>query len=83
MSRLVAKRTDGRWGWNILEWRSRLSKLGRRPTKWRDDLVMGLVCGGWRLFPIEATGSTYGTFMSSRARSTAVTMMTMIMKKSS
>ena len=37
----IARRTDGRWGCKVLEWRPRTGKrsVGRPPTRWTDDLV--------------------------------------------
>ncbi|KAI8429517.1 hypothetical protein MSG28_000150 [Choristoneura fumiferana] len=37
----VAKRTDGRWGLKVLEWRPRTGRraVGRPPIRWSDDLV--------------------------------------------
>ena len=37
----IARRTDGRWGRKVLEWRPRSGKrsAGRPPTRWTDDLV--------------------------------------------
>ncbi|RVE40503.1 hypothetical protein evm_014848 [Chilo suppressalis] len=37
----VARRTDGRWGGKVLEWRPRTGRrsVGRPPTRWTDDLV--------------------------------------------
>ncbi|CAH2226362.1 jg7207 [Pararge aegeria aegeria] len=43
------RRTDGRWGLKVLEWRPRtgIRSVGRRPTRWTDDL--GRVAGShWR-----------------------------------
>ncbi|CAH2269230.1 jg1750 [Pararge aegeria aegeria] len=36
----IARRTDGRWGLKVLEWRSRTDKrsVGRTPTRWTDDI---------------------------------------------
>ncbi|CAH2266686.1 jg19836 [Pararge aegeria aegeria] len=36
----VARRTDGRWGLKVLEWRPRTGKrsVGRPPTRWTDDI---------------------------------------------
>ncbi|CAH2226444.1 jg17684 [Pararge aegeria aegeria] len=36
----IARRTDGRWGLKMLEWRPRTSKrsVGRPPTRWIDDI---------------------------------------------
>jgi hypothetical protein len=38
-----ARRTDGRWGGKVLEWRPRTGKrsVGRPSTRWTDDLVKG------------------------------------------
>lgn len=37
----IARRTDGRWGGKVLEWRPRTGRrsVGRPPTRWTDDLV--------------------------------------------
>ena len=37
----IARRTDGRWGGKVLEWRPRTGRrsVGRPPTRWSDDLV--------------------------------------------
>ena len=37
----IARRTDGRWGRKVLEWRPRNGKrsVGRPPTRWSDDLL--------------------------------------------
>jgi hypothetical protein len=37
----VARRTDGRWGGNVLEWRPRTGRrsVGRLPKRWTDDLL--------------------------------------------
>jgi hypothetical protein len=37
----IARRTDGRWGGKVLEWRPRTGRrsVGRSPTRWSDDLV--------------------------------------------
>ena len=37
----IARRTDGRWGRKVLEWRPRTGRrcVGRPPTRWTDDLV--------------------------------------------
>ncbi|RVE54773.1 hypothetical protein evm_000540 [Chilo suppressalis] len=37
----IARRTDGRWGGKVLEWRPRTGKrsVGRPPTRWTDDLA--------------------------------------------
>ncbi|KAL0852521.1 hypothetical protein ABMA27_017001 [Loxostege sticticalis] len=42
----IARRTDGRWGRKVLEWRPRAGRrsVGRPPTRWTDDLVK--VAGG-------------------------------------
>ncbi|KAL0832165.1 hypothetical protein ABMA28_001622 [Loxostege sticticalis] len=42
----IARRTDGRWGRKVLEWRPRTGRrsVGRPPTRWTDDLVK--VAGG-------------------------------------
>ncbi|CAH2218259.1 jg1382 [Pararge aegeria aegeria] len=36
----IARRTDGRWGFKVLEWRPRTGKrsVGRPPTRWTDDI---------------------------------------------
>jgi exonuclease III len=36
----IARRTDGRWGGKVLEWRPRAGRrsVGRPPTRWTDDL---------------------------------------------
>ncbi|CAH2237130.1 jg23269 [Pararge aegeria aegeria] len=36
----IARRTDGRWGSMMLEWRPRTGKrsVGRPPTRWTDDI---------------------------------------------
>ncbi|CAH2228318.1 jg3885 [Pararge aegeria aegeria] len=36
----IARRTDGRWGLKVLEWRPRTGKrsVGRPPTRWIDDI---------------------------------------------
>ncbi|CAH2228333.1 jg27943 [Pararge aegeria aegeria] len=36
----IARRTDGRWGSEVLEWRPRSGKrcVGRAPTRWADDI---------------------------------------------
>ncbi|CAH2245272.1 jg5104 [Pararge aegeria aegeria] len=36
----IARRTDGRWGLKVLEWRPRTGKrsVGRPPTSWTDDI---------------------------------------------
>ncbi|CAH2241191.1 jg3256 [Pararge aegeria aegeria] len=36
----IARRTDGRWGLKVLEWRPRTGKrsVGRPPTRWTDDI---------------------------------------------
>jgi endonuclease/exonuclease/phosphatase family metal-dependent hydrolase len=37
----IARRTDGRWGGKVLEWRPRTGRrsVGRPPARWTDDLV--------------------------------------------
>lgn len=37
----MARRTGGRWGQKVVEWRSRIVKqsLGRPPMKWKDYLI--------------------------------------------
>jgi hypothetical protein len=37
----IARRTDGRWGGKVLEWRRRTGRrsVGRPPTRWTDDLM--------------------------------------------
>ena len=37
----IARRTDGRWGRRVLEWRPRTGKrsVGRPPARWTDDLI--------------------------------------------
>ncbi|XP_013144778.1 PREDICTED: uncharacterized protein LOC106108224 [Papilio polytes] len=37
----IARRTDGRWGRRVLEWRPRIGRrsVGRPPARWTDDLV--------------------------------------------
>ncbi len=37
----IARRTDGRWGRKVLEWRPRTGKrsVGRPPARWTDDLI--------------------------------------------
>ena len=37
----IARRTDGRWGRKVLEWRPRTGRrsVGRPPTRWTDDLA--------------------------------------------
>ncbi|CAH2230063.1 jg20272 [Pararge aegeria aegeria] len=39
-ARHIARRTDGRWGFKVLEWRPRTGKrsVGRPPTSWTDDV---------------------------------------------
>ncbi|CAH2259080.1 jg17259 [Pararge aegeria aegeria] len=36
----IARRTDGRWGSKVLEWRPRTGKrsVGRPPIRWTDDI---------------------------------------------
>ncbi|CAH2267712.1 jg14161 [Pararge aegeria aegeria] len=36
----IAGRTDGRWGFKVLEWQSCTGKrsFGRLPTRWTDDI---------------------------------------------
>ncbi|CAH2238606.1 jg1148 [Pararge aegeria aegeria] len=36
----IARRTDGRWGLKVLEWRPRTGKrsVGRPQTRWTDDI---------------------------------------------
>ena len=36
----IARRTDGRWGGKVLEWRPRTGRrsVGRPPARWTDDL---------------------------------------------
>ncbi|KAI8437485.1 hypothetical protein MSG28_011804 [Choristoneura fumiferana] len=45
----IARRTDGRWCQEVLEWRPRTGRraVGRPPTRWSDDLVKiaGSGCG--------------------------------------
>ncbi|KAI8425468.1 hypothetical protein MSG28_007213 [Choristoneura fumiferana] len=55
----IARRTDGRWGRKVLEWRPRIGKfsVGRPPTRWTDDLVKAAVHGGCKPLPTEATRS--------------------------
>ncbi|CAH2234748.1 jg20975 [Pararge aegeria aegeria] len=40
----IARRTDGRWGLKVLEWRPRNGKrsVGRPPTRWTDDISMAV-----------------------------------------
>ncbi|CAH2226340.1 jg578 [Pararge aegeria aegeria] len=37
---LIPRKTDGRWGSKVLEWRPRTGKrsVGRPPTRWTDDI---------------------------------------------
>jgi hypothetical protein len=37
----IARRTDGRWGVKVIEWRPCTGRrsVGRPPTRWTDDLV--------------------------------------------
>ena len=37
----IVRRTDGRWGRKVLEWRPRTGNrsVGRPPTRWTDDLT--------------------------------------------
>ena len=37
----IARRTDGRWGRKVLEWRPHIGKrsVGRPATRWTDDLI--------------------------------------------
>ncbi|KAJ8711218.1 hypothetical protein PYW07_008460 [Mythimna separata] len=37
----IARKTDGRWGRKVLEWRPRTGRrsVGRPPTRWTDDLA--------------------------------------------
>ncbi|CAH2244588.1 jg11703 [Pararge aegeria aegeria] len=45
----IARRTDGRWGLKVLEWRPRTGKRseGRPPTRWTDDIRRVVGCR-WR-----------------------------------
>jgi hypothetical protein len=42
----IARRSDGRWGGKVLEWRPRSGRLsvGRPPIRWTDDLVKVAGC---------------------------------------
>ncbi|CAH2211069.1 jg15741 [Pararge aegeria aegeria] len=46
----VCRRTDGRWGRRILEWRPRIGKrsVGRPPARWTDDLIKVTGSGSMR-----------------------------------
>ncbi|CAH2235021.1 jg1290 [Pararge aegeria aegeria] len=44
----IARRTDGRWGLKVLEWRPRTGKrsVGRPPARWTDDIREPLEASG-------------------------------------
>ncbi|CAH2226846.1 jg584 [Pararge aegeria aegeria] len=44
----VCRRTDGRWGRRVLEWRPQIGKrsVGRPPARWTDDLKK-VAGSGW------------------------------------
>ncbi|CAH2268389.1 jg15843 [Pararge aegeria aegeria] len=48
----IARRTDGRWGLKVLEWRPRTGKrsVGRPPTRWTNDIrrIAGSRWRQWR-----------------------------------
>jgi hypothetical protein len=56
----IARRTDGRWGGKVLEWRPRTGKrsVGRPPTRWTDDLVK---VAGSRWMRAAQDRSSWGT----------------------
>ncbi|CAH2245669.1 jg6565 [Pararge aegeria aegeria] len=60
----IARRTDGRWGLKVLEWRLRTGKrsVGRPPTRWTDDVRR--VAGGKRPRTVYC-GTPYKRPMSS------------------
>ncbi|CAH2228331.1 jg1561 [Pararge aegeria aegeria] len=45
----IARRTDGRWGLKVLEWRPRTGKrsVGQPPSRWTDD-IRRVAGSGWR-----------------------------------
>jgi hypothetical protein len=70
----IARRTDGRWGGKVLEWRPRAGRrsVGRPPTRWTDDLVRVAGCGQRRTVRY---GDPWGRPMSSSGRLSADMMM--------
>ncbi|RVE40206.1 hypothetical protein evm_015144 [Chilo suppressalis] len=51
----IARRTDGRWGGKVLEWRPRTGKrsVGRPPTRWTDDLTLQEELTGAAFHPLD------------------------------
>ncbi|CAH2234472.1 jg1614 [Pararge aegeria aegeria] len=79
LAKHIARRTDGRWGLKVLEWRLRTGKrsVGRPPTRWTDDIRR--VAGGKRPRTVYC-GTPYKRPMSSSGRR-FVDMMTMMRLK--
>ena len=80
----IARRTDGRWGRKVLEWRPRTGRrcVGRPPTRWTDDLVKVAGIRWMRVARgrsiVVVCGDTWGRPMSSSGRLSAEMMMMMI-----
>ncbi|CAH2256875.1 jg11021 [Pararge aegeria aegeria] len=73
----IARRTDGRWGLKVLEWRPRKAKrsVGRPPTRWTSGESMG-AAGGKRPRTVDCRTS-YKRPMSSSGPSLVEMMMMM------
>ncbi|CAH2235024.1 jg1294 [Pararge aegeria aegeria] len=64
----IARRTDGRWGSKVLEWRPRTGKrsVGRPPTRWTED-IRRVAGSRWRQ-AAQDCGTPYKRPMSSSGR---------------
>ncbi|KAI8436342.1 hypothetical protein MSG28_004376 [Choristoneura fumiferana] len=73
----IARRTDGRWGQKVLEWRPRTGRraVGRPPTRWSDDLVKIAGSRWMRKAQDGLSGEPWGRPMSSSGRLSADMMM--------
>ncbi|CAH2237937.1 jg4631 [Pararge aegeria aegeria] len=67
----IARRTDGRWGPKVLEWRPRTGKrkVGRPSTSWIDDIKR--VAGSHWKQPQDRKFWNYKRSMSSSERSSS------------
>ncbi|CAH2235518.1 jg19495 [Pararge aegeria aegeria] len=66
----VCRRTDGRWGRRVLEWRPRIGKrsVGRPPARWTDDLKKVAGSGWMRKAEDRVWWRALGKAMFSSAR---------------
>ncbi|KAJ8706628.1 hypothetical protein PYW07_012706 [Mythimna separata] len=77
----IARRTDGRWGRKVLEWRPRTGRrsVGRPPTRWTDDLARVRESDGCETHRTGRCGTAWERPMSSSGRLSAEMIMMMMM----